>query len=82
MIQVIKDAGEARRLRNERAEAVAKVDALQAEVGKLNELLRRTNEQLATASAKSKEYEEAIKRAQIPPIPLDMPNPSTWQKSA
>lgn len=81
IIQVIKEAGEARHLREERDAAVTEAEALQAQVSKLEDELVKLTEQLATASAKSKEYTAAVQSAEIQPITLDAPNPSTWRKT-
>lgn len=82
IIQLIKEAGEARHSREERDSAVAEAEALRAQVSKLQDQLAGLAEQLATASAKSKEYTAAVKSAEIQPISLDAPNPSTWRKTS
>jgi hypothetical protein len=65
MIQIIKDAGETRRLRLECQGAQAKIEALQQEVARLRDELRQTAGKQVAGAQKASEFETAVEQAEV-----------------
>lgn len=68
MIQIIRDAGEARQLRIEYQKARELVDELQTEVGTLRDEIRRLKEVQNPESRKAVEFQAAVENTDLPDL--------------
>ena len=68
MIQIIKEAGETHRLRQESNSAQAKIKALQAEIEKLEEALRLLTDKQTPGLQKASEFQAAVEHTDLPAL--------------
>jgi small-conductance mechanosensitive channel len=70
LVQIIRQAADARRLREDNAALRLANDTLTAQVARLMEELRQSTEALSRSTAKSREFEDAMTRLNTPRYPL------------
>jgi hypothetical protein len=76
LVQLIRQAADVRRLRADNAALRVANDTLTAQVARLLEELRQSTEALSRATAKSREFEDAMTRLNTPGYPLaQIPSP-------